>query len=172
MAALTAWQGLFERGELMAGQRVLVLGASGGVGHVAVQLARWRGALVAAAASSAGLERARAAGAHELISDVDDLREPVDLVFDTAGGERLVRAASRVRPSGKVIGVAEESGVSEYFVVEPNGEQLRRIDELVEHGVLEPEVDRVYPLEEARAAFERLEQRGRRGKVVLTTQPG
>ena len=149
MPALTAWQGLFDHGRLEAGQRVLVTGASGGVGHIAAQLARHRGAEVIA------LTR------HDRLEDV----EPVDLVFDTVGGELLERAAAL---GSRVVGVATEPappGI--YFVVEPNGGQLAEITKLVDAGELRPEVDSVYPLEDFETAFKRLTEPGKRGKVVL-----
>jgi NADPH:quinone reductase-like Zn-dependent oxidoreductase len=149
MPALTAWQGLFDHGRLEAGQRVLVTGASGGVGHVAAQLARHRGAEVIALTRQDRLE------------DV----EPVDLVFDTVGGELLERAAALGR---RVVGVATEPappGI--YFVVEPNGGQLAEITKLVDAGELQPEIDSVYPIEDFKTAFDRLRAPGKHGKVVL-----
>jgi NADPH:quinone reductase-like Zn-dependent oxidoreductase len=149
MPALTAWQALFDHGRLEPGQRVLVTGASGGVGHVAVQLARHRGADVV------GLTRG------DRIEDVG----PVDLVFDTVGGDLLARAAA---VGNRVVGVATEPpppGI--YFVVEPNGAQLAEITALVDTGALRPEIDSVYPLDEFQAAFDRLREPGKRGKVVL-----
>jgi NADPH:quinone reductase-like Zn-dependent oxidoreductase len=149
MPALTAWQGLFDHGRLEGGQRVLVTGASGGVGHMAAQLARHRDAEVIALTRQDRLE------------DV----EPVDLVFDTVGGELLERAAALGR---RVVGVATEPappGI--YFVVEPNGAQLAELTKLVDDGELRPEIDSVYPLEEFQSAFDRLSEPGKRGKVVL-----
>jgi NADPH:quinone reductase-like Zn-dependent oxidoreductase len=149
MPALTAWQGLFEHGGLEEGQRVLVTGAAGGVGHIAVQLARQHGADVIP------LTR------QDRLVDVG----PVDLVFDTVGGELLQRAAA---VGGRVVSVATEPappGI--YFVVEPNGRQLAEITRLVEAGAVQPQIDSIYPLEEFQAAFERLTEPGKRGKVVL-----
>jgi NADPH:quinone reductase-like Zn-dependent oxidoreductase len=149
MPALTAWQGLFDHGRLEAGQRVLVTGAAGGVGHVATQLARHRGADVVAFTRSDRLE------------DVG----PVDLVFDTVGGELLDRSTAL---GGRVVSVATEPpppGV--YFVVEPNGSQLAEITELVDGGAVRPEIDSTYPLDDFDSAFNRLTEPGKRGKVVL-----
>ena len=172
MAALTAWQGMFVHGGLQAGHRVLVLGGGGGVGHVAVQLARARGAQVSATASDASAQLARDAGADELL----DLEAPglamgpIDLVFDTVGAESLERAAALVSPGTKIVTIVDEppEGVDAvYFVVEPDREQLDEIRSLVDRGALRPSIDSVYPLDEARAAFERSLSPGKRGKVVL-----
>jgi NADPH:quinone reductase-like Zn-dependent oxidoreductase len=134
MGGLTAWQALFAHGRLARGERVLVTGASGGVGHIAVQLARHAGASV--------VESGR-----------------VDLVFDTRGGE--------VPAGERVITIAEEMPGAIYFTVEPDREQLLELGKLVDAGELRVEVDSVFPLTEAGAAFERVEARGKRGKVVL-----
>src|SRR5437763_16750744 len=134
MGGLTAWQALFVHGRLARGERVLVTGASGGVGHIAVQLARHAGATVVE-------------------------RGPDDLVFDPRGGE--------VPAGGRAGTIAEETPGAIYFIVEPDHEQLTELTALVDAGELRAEVDSVFPLTEARAAFERVAGRGKRGKVVL-----
>ncbi len=98
--------------------------------------------------------------------------EPVDLVFDTVGGELLERSAAMLGPGGRLVSVAEEPPRAEtveatYFVVEPQRDQLVEIARLVDDGTLRPAIDSVYPLAEASAAFERSLARGKRGKVVL-----
>jgi NADPH:quinone reductase-like Zn-dependent oxidoreductase len=134
MGGLTAWQALFVHGRLARGERVLITGSAGGVGHIAVQLARHAGAEV-----------------------VDS--GPVDLVFDTRGGDV---------PSGRrVVTIAEEIPGATYFIVEPDREQLLELTGLVDAGELRTEVDSVFQLTDAPAAFERLAARGKRGKVVL-----
>jgi NADPH:quinone reductase-like Zn-dependent oxidoreductase len=147
LPALSAWQGLFDRGDLQPGERVLINGATGGVGHFATQLARRRGA--------------------EVVDEIDGV--PVDLVFDTVGGELLARSAGLLRKDGRLVSVAEEppADAGTYFVVEPNREQLSEIARLVDEGELRVAVDSVFPLQDARAAFERSLARGKRGKVVL-----
>jgi NADPH:quinone reductase-like Zn-dependent oxidoreductase len=174
MGALTAWQGLFVHGELRSGERVLILGGAGGVGHLAVQLARSHGAHVAATASSSGVDIARSSGADEVVDRtaqrLEDAIEPVDLVFDTAGGELLGRSPAVLKPGGRIVTVAEsppEAVEATSFVVEPDREQLVEISSLVDRGELRPAVDRVYDLDDARAAFERSMEPGKRGKVVL-----
>ena len=134
MGGLTAWQALFVHGRLARGERLLVTGASGGVGHIAVQLARHAGATVV----ESGL---------------------VDLVFDTRGGE--------VPAGERVVTISEEMPGATYFIVEPDREQLLELRTLVDAGELRTEVDSVFPLGEAPAAFERVAGRGKHGKVVL-----
>jgi len=111
LAGLSAWQGLFSFGRLERGQRVLIHGGTGGVGHLAIQLARWRGAHVIATGSGAGIHRAAELGADETLDrSADEFTEiePVDLFFDTVGGEVLARSGDVVRPGGAVVSVAEE----------------------------------------------------------------
>ena len=148
LAALSAWQGLFDHGGLESGRRVVIHGAGGGVGHMAVQLARHGGAEVLTTDRSTTDIEAAVAGA--------------DLVFDTVGGEVLRRSAGP-----RVVSVAEEAPGATYFVVEPNREQLLEVARLAEAGALRPRIDSVFPLADARAAFERLSASGKHGKVVL-----
>jgi NADPH:quinone reductase-like Zn-dependent oxidoreductase len=172
LAALTAWQGLFDHGRLTKGQRVLVQGAAGGVGHFAVQLARHWDAHVIGTTSAGNNESVSELGAAEVLTAIPDAFEPVDLVFDTVGGEPLERAAAILRPGGRLVSVAEEPpqepGISSiYFVVEPSREQLVELAKLVDGGKLRPTIDAVFPLSESRQAFERTLSDRRRGKVVL-----
>jgi NADPH:quinone reductase-like Zn-dependent oxidoreductase len=171
LPALTAWQGLFDHGRLRADERALIHGASGVVGGFAVQLARARGAHVIGTASAANLGLVRQLGAHKAIdaaTPFEDALEPVDLVFDTAGGERLRRSAAVLSPDGRLVSVAEEppdGGV--YFIVEPNREQLTSIARRADAGELRPPSLDIFPLTSAREAFTRSLERGRPHKVVL-----
>jgi NADPH:quinone reductase-like Zn-dependent oxidoreductase len=176
LAALSAWQGLFEHGGLAADERVLIHGATGGVGQFATPLASRSGAHVTATTSTRGVERAQALGADVVIDHTaaswDAGLDPVDLVFDTAGGERLLRAPGVLREGGRLVSVAEEppqaKGVSSvYFVVEPNREQLAQIAALLDGGWAPPAIDSVFTLEDAAGAFERSMAADKRGKVVL-----
>jgi NADPH:quinone reductase-like Zn-dependent oxidoreductase len=173
LPALTAWQALFDHGHLAEGERVLIHGAAGAVGAFGVQLARRHGAHVIATASAVNLDAVRDHGVHEAIDSAarfEDVVAPVDLVFDTAGGDRLRRSPAVLRPGGRLVSVAEEppAGVGgEFFIVEPNRDQLRSLAELADAGDLRPPAIEVYPLTSAREAFARSLQPGPHGKVVL-----
>jgi len=140
MPGLSAWQALIVHGRLQAGDRVGVTGAHGGVGHVAVQLARSRGAALV------------------------EEGEPCDLLFDTVGGQALARSAGQ---AGRIVTIAAEAPGAYYFVVEPNHEQLLELARLADASDLRSEIDSVFPLAQAQAAFIRSAARGKHGKVVL-----
>jgi NADPH:quinone reductase-like Zn-dependent oxidoreductase len=183
LAALSAWQGLFDHGALKAGERVLIHGATGGVGQFATQLARRAGADVIATTSAANLARARQLGAHEAVdhtkTSLEDAVEPVDLAFDTVGGARLAASPRVLRPGGRLISVAEKPPPTHreppiqalYFVVEPNRDQLLRLSAAADGDELRTEIDSVFDLEDAHAAFKRSLARDKRGKVVMRVAP-
>jgi len=175
ISALTAWQALVERAGLVAGQRVLIHGAAGGVGNLAVQLAHSRGARVTATASAANLEFVRSLGAEEVIDyraqRFEDVVRDVDVVFDTVGGETLEKSWGVLKPGGRLVTVAasgeqttDERIRAAYFIVEPSRTQLEEIARLIDAGALRPVVGAVFPLAEARQAYE---SKPGRGKVVL-----
>jgi len=177
-------QGLFDHGHLEKDQRVLIHGGGGGVGAYAVQLAHLHGAYVIATASGERVEAARTLGADEVIDHtVADFSTiaPVNLVFDTVGGDRLVHSLSVLEPGGRLVSVAEEPppamcaehGVEgNFFIVEPDRNQLEELARLADQGQLRVLVDRTYSLAEARRAFERSLDRTGLGKVVLRVIDG
>jgi NADPH:quinone reductase-like Zn-dependent oxidoreductase len=180
LAALSAWQGLFDHGKLTAGQRVLIHGAAGGVGHFAAQLACQRGAYVIGTVSSGNITTAQKLGVTEVIdytaTRFEDVIDDVDLVFDTAGGQRLERSPSVIRKGDRLISVAskppkeqaEKLGIkSLYFVVSPNREQLVEIGKLFDRGLIHPTISAEFPLADARGAFERSLLPSGVGKIVL-----
>jgi NADPH:quinone reductase-like Zn-dependent oxidoreductase len=184
LAGLTAWQALFDHAHLDAGQRILIHGAAGGVGTFAVQLARRHGAHVVATASARNHDLVRGLGANEVIdraaSSFEDVAGNVDVVLDTVGGETLERSFDVLPDGGTLVSVAEEPSPERasarditvvYFVVEPDREQLVRLGQLLDTGEIRPVVDRVFPLADARRAFEHAERGHGPGKTVLSVSP-
>jgi NADPH:quinone reductase-like Zn-dependent oxidoreductase len=162
ISGLTAWQALFHHGRLRAGQTVLVHGAAGGVGSVAVQLARDAGARVIGTGRAVDRERAHDLGA-EIFVDLDS--EPlegvgaVDVALDVIGGEVLDRTAALVREGGVLVSIAEpprmtpERGSTVFFVVEPDRDLLATLVQRVREGRLRELVGTVLPLVDVPAAF-------------------
>ncbi|NKQ26071.1 NADP-dependent oxidoreductase [Streptomyces galbus] len=162
VSGLTAWQGLFDHGGLTAGRTVLVHGAAGAVGSIAVQLARAAGARVVGTGRAADRDTVLALGAHaflDLGSDPLDAAGQADVVFDVIGGEVLRQSAALVRPGGTLVTIAEPPPVrpsdarAVFFVVEPDRTRLAELVRQVRDGRLEVRVGAVRPLAEAAAAF-------------------
>ncbi|MFD0353020.1 NADP-dependent oxidoreductase [Streptomyces sp. NPDC127110] len=184
LAALTAWQALVDTAGVRSGQRVLVHAAAGGVGHLAVQIAKARGAYVIGTARAAHHEFLRGLGADELVDytaeDFESAVEPVDVVVDAVGGEYGPRSLRVLRPGGIVVSLASPAearlaeaarplGVRAVFMaVEADQAGMREIAALVEDGRLRPEIAAVLPLELAGKAHELSDGRRTRGKIVLT----
>lgn len=183
IGALTAWQGLFERARLQAGERVLVHGGAGAVGIFAIQLARLRGAHVTATASARNLAFVSALGADRVIDyravRFEENVSEVDVVFDTVGGETLQRSWRVLKPGGRMITIAADSEATNddrvkqaFFIVEPNHKQLIQIGELLAAGDLYPVVDAVLPFSQAPAAYTGgVKERRGRGKLVVAVTP-
>lgn len=180
LAGITAWQGLFDHGKLEAGQRVLIHGGAGGVGHLAIQFAKARGAWVATTASAADRDFLNGLGADQIIDykseRFETVVEPVDLVFDLVSGETQDRSFSIIKNGGALISTltepnrqrAEARGIrSGRYTAQPNGAQLQKIAELIDSGRVKVHVDRTYGLREAAAAQEALQEDHIRGKIVL-----
>ena len=162
ISGLTAWQALFDHGHLAAGQTVLIHGAAGAVGSIALQLAREAGAQVIGTGRSADREQALSLGAHTFIDlDTEKLEDigEVDLVFDVIGGDILAQSAAVVRAGGTLVTVAEppktqpHNGRALFFVVETDRTQLTELATRVRDGRLRPVVGAVVPLSEAVSAF-------------------
>ncbi|MFB8245704.1 NADP-dependent oxidoreductase [Streptomyces sp. NPDC055952] len=162
ISGLTAWQGLFDHGRLTTGQTVLVHGAAGGVGSLAVQLAREAGARVVGTGRAGSRETVLGLGADAFVDLQGDRLEDVgevDLVLDVLGGEILDRSTALVRDGGTLVTVAEpprirpENGRAVFFVVEPDRVRLADLVRRVRDGRLRPLVGDVRPLSEAPAAF-------------------
>jgi NADPH:quinone reductase-like Zn-dependent oxidoreductase len=182
LAGLTAWQGLFDQGHLESGQRVLIHGGAGGVGHFAIQFAKARGAFVATTVSGDDLDFARELGADQGIdykaNRFEDEIEPVDVVFDLIGGETQDRSWSVLKPGGILVSTlgapSKEKAQAHHaqaagYMAQPSGAQLDEIRQLIEAGRVRPVIGAVLPLKDAIQAHERLEQHRLRGKLVLKT---
>jgi NADPH:quinone reductase-like Zn-dependent oxidoreductase len=180
LAALTAWQALFDHAGLKAGQEVLIHGATGGVGCFAVQLAHWRGAFVVGTTGPQNEQLALELGADRVIdytkARFEDEVHAADVVLDTVGGDTLERSWSAIRPGGVLVsivdsipaGTPEQYGVRGiYFIVEPSRTELLQIRRLVEAHRLRSVIEATFPLQMAREAFEHGANRHNHGKIVL-----
>jgi NADPH:quinone reductase-like Zn-dependent oxidoreductase len=180
LAALTAWQGLFDQGGLVAGQKVLIHGASGGVGHFAVQFAHAKGAVVFATASGDSLDFVDQLGADQVIDYHKERFETVihgmDLVYDLIGGETQDRSWATLKPGGTLISTvqppdpakASKAGVKGLrYTAEPNGAELAEIAGLIDAHEVKVTIDHVYRLDQVAEAERHLEHDHVRGKVVL-----
>ncbi|MFF4009618.1 NADP-dependent oxidoreductase [Streptomyces sp. NPDC001717] len=180
LAALTAWQALVDTAGVSAGQRVLVHAAAGGVGHLAVQIAKARGAYVIGTASAGKHDVLRDLGADEVIdyrsTDFEDAVTDVDVVIDALGGDHGQRSLKVLKPGGHLITLPGPDGLpadpgavrASWVLVEPDLKGLEEIAALADKGLLRPLVDTVLPLEEAARAHEIGELGRTTGKIVLT----
>jgi NADPH:quinone reductase-like Zn-dependent oxidoreductase len=179
ISGLTAWQGLFDHGRLTTGQTVLIHGAAGGVGSLAVQLAHEAGARVIGTGRANSRETVLGLGADEFVDLHSDRLEDVgdvDLVLDVLGGEILDRSTALVRAGGTLVTIAEppriqpDNGRAVFFVVEPDRVRLADLVRGVREGRLRPIVGDVRPLSEAPDAF----ATGKRtpGKTIIRVAEG
>lgn len=185
LSALTAWQALFDHGDLQPGQRVLVHGGAGGVGTFAVQFARWRGARVLATSSERDRAFVSGLGADEVIdyrgTRFEDAVAEVDLVLDTVGGDTWTRSWEVIRPSGRLVSIAvprppdrdEGDGrLAIWFVVRPDVRQLVEIGRLIDAGLVRSVVADVLPLARGAEAYGPGARRSGPGKMVLSVADG
>ena len=180
LGALTAWQAMFDLAQLTGGQRILITGASGGVGSLAIQLAKAKGAHVIGLASGRNEEFVKSLGADEFVDytrqDFAKVVKDVNVVFDAVGGDTFERSLHTLKRGGFLVtavgfpsaNIGQESGLQVARVsCEPNAQTLREISALVDAGQLNPHVSSVLPLAEVKQAL-RLSEMGRtRGKIVL-----
>lgn len=193
VSGITAWQGLVDVGRLEAGQRVLIVGASGGVGTFAVQIAKALGAHVAGVCSTGKVDLVRSLGADQVLDyTTDDFAatgQRYDLIFDIGGCSKLSRLRRALTPRGTLVIVGGEGGgawlsgidrqlravaLSPFvrqrltmFVSKERHEDLERLAELIERGQVVPAIDRTYRLDEIKTAMGELEAGRVRGKLVL-----
>ena len=180
LAALTAWQGLFDHGHLETGQTVLIHGGSGGVGHFAIQFAKIKGATVLTTVSGQNLHFVTELGVDRAIDyqsqRFEEIARDVDLVLDLVAGETQERSWSVLRPGGVLVSALGEPSRERAmqhkaravgYRAQPNAGQLAEIGRLIDQRKIRPVVMATYPLAEVRQAHERLERGHVRGKIVL-----
>jgi NADPH:quinone reductase-like Zn-dependent oxidoreductase len=194
VSALTAQRAVVDVGQVQSGQKVLVIGASGGVGSYAVQVAKASGAEVTGVASTAKLDLVRGLGADHVIDytrdDFADGEKRYDLIIDIAGNPSLSHLRRALTPSGTAVLTGGEEGenitggmgrqlramlLSPFvgqrltgFVPKERGTDIQRLAERIEAGALVPSIDRTYPLDQVPEAMRRLEAGDVRGKVAIT----
>ena len=178
-AGLTAWQALFDHGNLAKGQTVVIHGAGGAVGSTAVQLARWAGAEVIGTGRSHSRELVMELGADRFVAlDADRLQDvagQADLVFDTIGGEVLAGSPALLRPGGMLVSVRAAAAPpatrpdirTVMFIQESSRAELIELARLVDEGQLRPQVGAVYPLAQAAEAYRAKAAGGIPGRIVL-----
>ncbi|GLV53507.1 oxidoreductase [Dictyobacter sp. S3.2.2.5] len=180
VGATTAWQGLFDHGNLQPGQTVLVQGASGGVGLFVVQFAHWKGAHVIATTSSSNIDFVRLLGADTVIDykseSVDQTVHDADLVFDTVGAPTLASSLKALKNGGTLVTIAgqpEEAQVKEKnarverFSAQVSHDLLETFTKLIQEGQLKVELEATYPLADAAQAHQRSKTGHGRGRIVL-----
>jgi NADPH:quinone reductase-like Zn-dependent oxidoreductase len=185
LAGLTAWQSLVDVAQVQPGQRVLIHAAGGGVGHLAVQIAKGLGAQVLATASGAKADFVRGLGADEVIDyEVEDFAEvarDIDVVLESVGGDYANRSLRTLRPGGLLVTLVERTNAQlaarvkaagrrfAGITVEPDSSGLEKLAEWVDNGRLRVHVDEAFPLDAVARAHRRLEG-GVKGKLVLTPE--
>ena len=180
LAGLTAWQGLFDHGQLQPSQKVLIHAASGGVGTFAVQFAKWKGAYVIGTTSAENIDFVKQLGADEVIDykkeKFDDKLKDLDLVFDTIGGDTQKRSLKVLKNGGRLITTLkpenqEEAGAKnihvEGYMAQSHPAELEQIAHLIDSGKVMPVITVIMPLKQAAEAQKLSEEGHTRGKIVL-----
>jgi NADPH2:quinone reductase len=184
LAGLTAWQALFDKGGLQAKQRVLILAAAGGVGHLAVQLAKWKGATVIGTASAVNHAFIKSLGCDQVIDytsqNVAEMLDNVDVIIDGVGGQTGIDALACLKVTGtcvtlpsvtkdEIIAAGEVLGLKVLPLrVEPNATQLQSLAELSAQRRVRLNIAATYPLEQTADAFKDSASGHTQGKVILT----
>jgi len=180
LVGVSAWQALVEHIGLSKGKKILIHGGAGGIGTMAIQLAKYLGAYVSTTVNAKDMEYARELGADEAIDYKDQYFEKMlhgyDAVFDTVGGETYERSFAVLKKGGIIVSMLEQprpdlmkkygvNAIAQFTQV--NNERLSRVAELADKNILKAQVEKTFPLEKAREALEYLQTGHPRGKVVL-----
>ena len=180
LAAASALQAIEEHIQIKPGEKILVQGGAGGIGSLAIQMAKLHGAYVVATTSQETLEFVKSLGTDEVIDystqHFEEIIHDYDAVFDTAGGETAAKSLQVVKKGGTIVSMAaqfdpaeiEKYGVTAISqVTKSTADKFKRIAELVDSGKLKAEVDKIFPLEQIKEAFDYLEKTHPKGKVVV-----
>lgn len=186
LAAMTAWQALVTQAKVQRGQRVLIEAASGGVGHYAVQIAKFLGAYVIGTSSAANREFVMSLGADEHIDyhqgDLHNMTEEVDMVLDALGGENIPRSLRVLKKGGTIVSLP--SGISEtvgeqaaaqgkngiFFFVQSDSADMEKIAGLLTQNLLRSHLDAIYSFDQIAEAHNHVESGRTVGKVVVTLE--
>ncbi len=181
LAAITAWQGLFDQGGLKAGQKVLIHGGSGGVGGFAVQFAKVKGADVYTTVGADAMQMMRDYGATPIdykTRKFEDIVPEVDLVYDLVGGETQDRSWKVLKQGGTMISTLTEPDAAKarekqakvaHYMAKPNAAELAEIGQLIDDGKVRVVVVKTFPLAAAADAQRAAENEHPKGKIVLQT---
>jgi NADPH:quinone reductase-like Zn-dependent oxidoreductase len=180
LAAMTAWQGLFDHGGLKDGQKVLIQAGSGGVGTFAIQLAKWAGAYVYTTVGKDRFHMARELGADRPIDyegeKFDEIAKDVDVVFDLLGGEIGKRSLACLKPGGILVSTVHDAPEEDAkaqgkraanMTMQPSPEQLQKLSALIQDLEVRPVIDAVVPFREAVEAHKQVESGHTVGKIVI-----
>ena len=180
LAGLTAWQALVTKGKLQKGEKVLIHAGSGGVGTLAIQIAKHLGAHVVTTVSKGNMDLVKSLGADQVIDhqnqSFEDEVSDLDLVFDMLGGDILKRSFSTLKKGGRIIsikgedsdGLAQKHGVHfETLWMNPDGAMLAELATLIEQGTIQPVIDSTYTMQDAAAAYEHLAAGHAVGQIVI-----
>ncbi|NQT64286.1 MAG: NADP-dependent oxidoreductase [Candidatus Marinimicrobia bacterium] len=180
LVGLTAWQAMVTKGNLQKGQKVLIHAGAGGVGTLAIQMAKHLGAEVATTTSAVNAEMVKTLGANVVIDyktqKFEEELSDYDLVLDMMGGEILEKSFKILKKGGCLIsikgedskGLAEQYGVRfEAFFMWPSGEMLSQLAQLISEGALKPVIDRTFSIDQVQEAYGYLQTGRAKGKVVI-----
>ena len=181
LAGLTAWQALVTKGDIKRGDKVLIHAGSGGVGTLAIQIAKYFGAMVTTTTSSKNTELVKSLGADLVIDyttqSFEDELSDYDLVIDTIGGDTLTKSFKVLKKGGRLISIKGQDTESlakkydvnfEWFFMSPDGKMLGELAALISQGIVKTVIDSTYPMKQASKAFELLAKGRAKGKIVIT----
>ena len=182
LTGLTAYQSIFDAGKLKGGETIMILGASGGVGSIAIQLANWKGATVIGVAGSSNQDYMKDLGADYTVDyskgdvgeAVDDIApDGIDMIFHCSRGDSLAQSHNRLKEGGRLISITNSDPKRrddvhfQYVFVEPNATQLEHLSELADSDALKVPVSKTFKLDDAQKALQEIESLHTRGKTVI-----